>query len=148
MRSKHNEKKKISRQNRNKLDCQELSDMFTGYGEHSIPPQSFGSRPYRSTLISLLCISFVRFTAKCRQECTCGQNTREYETPYENSVAPDSGNRWRTMNTPETAQLHRHVQECCFLLSNITTEERKNTIITAGCKSTQVTTGKNFHQIE
>lgn len=72
--------------------CQEMLNVCVAYGEHSVPPLSLCVLLYRSKLLlsSLaLCLSIFRYTwytARWRQQCTCGQGesvwqgAREWET--------------------------------------------------------------------
>lgn len=82
---------------RNQRRCHEMSDVSEGYGQPSVPPLSLCNLPNRSkTLLSsfVLCISFLRytwFTAKCREQCTCGHKRREYKTPWPLVMAESQG---------------------------------------------------------
>lgn len=65
--------------------CQETLNVFVAYGEHSVPPLSLCVLLYRSKpLLSsfALCLSIFRYTwytAKWRQQCTCGHKKRGYK---------------------------------------------------------------------
>lgn len=77
--------------------CCQMSDAFAGYGEHSVPPLSLCSLPNRSWspfssfTLRLSFLRYIWFTAKCREQCTCGHKRREYKTPYKIPWPPKCG---------------------------------------------------------